>query len=75
MLGENAVRFRVAPISSAIAWKRLLKISSCTGFVFMGYSEFVSNTKFKYASIVHVLSGGTSVVELYSPMIAGPLMT
>src|SRR6266850_5385384 len=36
MLGENAVRFRVAPISSAIAWNRLLKISRRTGFVFMG---------------------------------------
>src|SRR5712672_3403316 len=31
MLGENAVRRRAAPISSAMEWKRLLKISSSTG--------------------------------------------
>src|SRR4051812_22067742 len=31
MLGEKAVRFSVAPISSAMAWKRLLKTSSLTG--------------------------------------------
>src|SRR5262245_28528547 len=34
-----------------------------------------SSTKFKYASTVHRKPGGTSVVELYSPMMAGPLMT
>src|SRR2546425_8507525 len=34
-----------------------------------------SSTKFKYASTVHRKFGGTSVVELYSPMMAGPLMT
>src|SRR5437879_8165400 len=31
----------------------------------------LSRTKFKYASTVHRKPGGTSVVELYSPMIAG----
>src|SRR5260221_7593441 len=31
MLGEKAVRFRAAPISSAMEWKMLLKISSSTG--------------------------------------------
>src|SRR5579862_2717451 len=31
MLGENAVRRSAAPISSAIEWKRFLKISSSMG--------------------------------------------
>src|SRR5712692_4283818 len=34
-----------------------------------------SSTRFKYASTVHRKPGGTSVVELYSPMMAGLLMT
>src|SRR6266536_385440 len=32
----------------------------------------LSNTKFKYASTVQRTRAGTSVVELYSSMIAGP---
>src|SRR5262245_8218640 len=34
-----------------------------------------SKTKFKYSSTTHRSLGSTSVVELYSPMIAGPLIT
>ena len=35
----------------------------------------VSKTKFRYGSTAHRKSAGTSVVELYSPMMAGPLIT
>ena len=48
MLGENAVRRNAAPISSAMEWKRFLKISSSMGSRRMGavYRKPVSHRNF-----------------------------
>src|SRR5712692_4525844 len=48
ILGENAVRPSAAPISSAIEWKRLLKISSSIGLALsIQHSAFSQKTNYK----------------------------
>src|SRR5262245_21437992 len=64
MLGEKAVRLRVAPISSAIAWKRLLKISSWTGSVRIEF-RYLGNRPGIFQDEVQISIHHTSEVRRY----------
>src|SRR5271168_933214 len=88
MFGEKDVRHRAAPISSAIECVALLNTASSIWSTFDEYNfvapgpvgspmindmvQFTSMTRLAYSSTHTRQSGGSTVVELYSVMSAGP---
>ena len=72
---------RLTTPSAAIRWLRIFLLMPQPPLLYqegnVARLQFthVSKTKFRYGSTAHRKSAGTSVVELYSPMMAGPLIT